>query len=117
MRLTVRSPSFIRQFLDHRREPKGHARHAHVVELLGRVARQMVMGIAVEGRVRHHDRRVAVLAKRPVIRPRYAGHACGRGYTFRWKPEMGAKCRDGSPYERSRAEIADEGDEVRAVRI
>src|SRR5689334_14481274 len=73
-RFTVRSPIFMRQLLDERREAERHARHAQVIELLRRVARQMVMRVPVEGGIGDHDRPIPVLAERPMVGPADAGY-------------------------------------------
>src|SRR2546429_4471828 len=68
-RWTVRSPIFSCKFTNDSDKAERYAREALVVELLRRVARQMVMRIAVERGVGDHDRRKPMVAERPVIRP------------------------------------------------
>src|SRR5919109_4036615 len=65
-RCTSRSPTFMGKLLDDGRESERNARHAQVVQLLGRVARQMVVRVAIERGVRDHDGGVMVLAEGPV---------------------------------------------------
>src|SRR5688500_14070310 len=84
-RLTSKSPSLIGKLLQHGGEAERDARHALVVEFLGCIARQMVVGVSVEGGVGDHDGRIAVLTKRPVIGPGDAGNEGGRCDAFRRK--------------------------------
>src|SRR5438067_46293 len=116
-RWTSRSPTFIGELLDRASEAQRDARHAQVVELLGRVAWQMVMRVAVERGVGDHDGRVVVLAERPVVRPCDAWNRRGGGDAFRWKARRLAESADRSPYQRAAADIADEGDEIASIRI
>src|SRR5687768_17867372 len=84
-RLTSKSPTFMGKLLQHRGQPERHARHALIVKLVGRVARQMVVGIAVKSGVRDHDGGKPVLTKGPVIGPGDTGNERRGGDAFRRK--------------------------------
>src|SRR5207302_1927266 len=117
MRLTLSSPSFIGQLAQHRGKSERHARHAFVVKFFRCIAGQVVMRIAVKRGVGHHDRRVAVLAEGPVVRPRDPRDHAGRGHAFGWKLRVLPEGGDRPPYQGARAQVADEADEVGAVRV
>src|SRR5574340_1207692 len=116
-RLTCRSAILSREVTEDSCQAEGDAREALVVELLGGVARAMIVRVAVEGGVGHHDRREAVLAERPVVGPRHAWDEGGRGEALGRESGVLPEGGDRFPYECPRAQIADEGDEVAAVRV
>src|SRR5687768_473465 len=116
-RLTLRSPILSCKLTQHPSEAERHARKTLVVELLRRVARQMVMRIAVEGRVRHHHRRIAVAPERPVVRPSDARNERGCSDAFRWELPVFAEEGNRLSDQAARAQVADESDEVGAVGI
>src|SRR5262245_37430689 len=62
-----RDSLFSRKLAQDRRQSNGHASEALVVELLGRVCREVVMRVAVEGGVGDHDRGEAVGTEGPVV--------------------------------------------------
>src|SRR5687767_6802695 len=96
-RLTSMSPTFMGKLLQHRGEAEGDARHARIVQLLRRVARQVVVRIAEKGGVGDHDRRKAVVAERPVVRPCHAGDERRRRHALRGERRVLAKDADAFP--------------------
>src|SRR3954466_11166985 len=115
MRLTFNSPSFMSQILDDGRQPERHARHAQVVELLGRVAREMVVRIPVVRGIRDHDGREAGDAERPVVGALYALDDGGCGEPLGRKLGVAAEGADRAAHECARAYVADESDEIAAI--
>src|SRR3989454_967383 len=116
-RLTLSSPSFIGQFAQHRGKPERHARHAFVVKFFRGIAGQVVMRITVKRGVGHHDCRVAVLAERPMVGPAHPGNGGGRSHAFGGKPRVLPERGNRPPYQGARAQVADEADEIGAVRV
>src|SRR5688572_29297170 len=116
-RLTWRSPTFICEILEHFCQAERHARHALIVELIGRVARQMVVRIAVERGIGDHDRGKTVATERPMVRPCHAGYERRRGDAFGRKHRFVSEKSDRLAHQAASAQVAYKSDEVGAVGI
>lgn len=62
-----------------------------IVDLFGRIFRRMIIWVAVKGGISDHDRRVAEVPKRPVVRPADALELVRRGAADGWKFCVAAK--------------------------
>src|SRR5690606_31459917 len=103
--------------LDRLRQALHDAGHLGVAEPIGRVGGEVVMRIAVEGRVGDHDAGIARAPERGVVAQAHAGHR------RRAREPLGRKVGALAKGANERAErtpgrqIGDQGDEVAAIRI
>src|SRR3954469_317177 len=88
------STSIASELTQDRCQSERYASHALVVERVGRVARPMVMAVAVVGGVGDHHRGEALVAERGVVGAHDAGHEGGSGDAFRGELRMFSKKRN-----------------------
>src|SRR5262245_12616437 len=67
-------PALSRHVANDLRKPGRNPRQSLIVNLVGSIARQMVVVVAKQSGIRDHDRGDAEPSKRPVIRPGDAGN-------------------------------------------
>src|SRR5207253_5169214 len=108
MRLSRRSYCLFTQVADHALNPFDDARHLLRVDLIGRVARPMIMRITERRRIGDHHRLESVLREGPMIRPTDAGHETWRHAADAWEGSVGAERLHRFAHERARAQHADE---------
>ena len=101
----------------HPTRPSTAAANRRVVERPGQVAGGVVEGIAVEGRVGDHEGPVALPPERRVVAPADARDPAEGGAGLERQVAGGAEGGRRSPHRRARAQVADEAEEVAAVRV
>src|SRR5205823_14581036 len=81
------------QIFNHFLHAAHHESESIVIELVGRVARRMIVRITKRRGVGDHDAGITVSPERPLIRPTDPGNKCGKRRAFGWNLCMLAKKR------------------------
>src|SRR5688572_18905289 len=102
----------LRKSSNHLLQAFGHERQAFVVQALRCVRWLVVVWISIERSVRHHDRRVALLAKRPMIRPIHARKGRRQRGALRWEVDRTPERPNRLVNQRPATQVPNERDEV-----